>query len=73
MNQRKTMTTEELLAMLEDMGLRPSEDDDYPLWRRWKCRVLGPHEWVPVYQLHPDGPALVEEGLVCQICRKEVS
>jgi hypothetical protein len=47
------------------------EDDRYPFWRRWKCRVLGPHEWVPVQQLIPSTGALIEEGAICDIGHKE--
>jgi hypothetical protein len=73
MNDHETMTDDEVTAMLEDMGLRRREDDRYPFWQRWKCRVLGPHEWVPVYWLDPGGGALIEDGLVCAVCQKEVA
>jgi hypothetical protein len=46
MSEHETMTDDEVTAVLEDMGLKRREDDRYPFWRRLKCRVLGPHEWV---------------------------
>ena len=73
MNEHKSMTEIEVTAMLEDMGLTPSEEDAYPVWRRWRCRILGPHEWVPIYELHPDSRALIEDGFVCRVCHKEMA
>ena len=63
---------EELMQMLGDLGLQPSEEDVYPVLRRWRCRILGPHEWLPIYELVPESGALVEDGVVCLICRKEM-
>ena len=38
------------------------------------CSMLfGPHEWVPVYRLLPDSGALIEEGAICGICRRETA
>jgi hypothetical protein len=71
MNEHETMTDDELTAMLADMGLERREDDHYPLWRRLKCRVLGPHEWVPIQRLIPSSGALIEEGAICDICHRE--
>jgi hypothetical protein len=72
MNEHETMTDDEVTAMLDDLGLKRREDDHYPFWQRWKCRVLGPHEWVPVQRLIPSTGALIEEGATCDICHKEV-
>ena len=72
MNEHETMTDDEVTAMLEDMGLRRLERDRYPFWQRWKCRVLGPHEWVSVQRLIPSTGALIEEGAICDKCHKEV-
>ena len=72
MNEHETMTDDEVTAMLDDLGLERLEDDRYPFWQRWKCRVLGPHEWVPVRRLIPIAGAFVEEGAICYKCHKEV-
>ena len=72
MNEHETMTDDEATATLEDTGLRRLDADRYPFWRRWQCRVLGPHEWVPVQRLVPRTGALSEEGSICDICHKEL-
>jgi len=72
MNDHETLTDDEMTAMLEDTGFKRLENDRYPFWQRWKCRVLGPHEWVPVQRLIPSSGALIEEGAICNICGKDV-
>ena len=71
MNAPETVTDEEVTAMLADMGLKRLEEDRYPIWQRWKCRVFGPHAWVPVQRLIPSTGALIEEGVICDVCHKE--
>jgi len=73
MNAPETMTDEEVTAMLADMGLKRLEEDHHPIWQRWKCRVFGPHAWVPVRRLIPSTGALIEEGAICDLCHKEVT
>jgi hypothetical protein len=51
----------------------PVDDDQYPFWQRWKCRVFGPHQWVPVQRFIPGTGALIEEGAICDICRMETA
>ena len=74
MNRLKKSKTneEELEAVLKEMGLKPSEDAPYPFWQRWKCRILGPHDWVPLYRLAAGGGALIEDGAICQVCHEEM-
>jgi len=57
--------------MLADMGSVRLEKDRHPFRQRWKCRVFGPHQWVPVQRLMPSTGALIEEGVICDVCRKE--
>ena len=73
MNAPETMTDDEVTAMLADMGLKRLEEERHPFWQRWKCRVFGPHQWVPVQRLIPSTGALIEEGAICDVCHKEAT
>jgi len=66
----KIYTDEEIDTMLGEMGLRRFTPT-LPFWKRWKCRVMGPHSWAPIQQFFPDTGAFVEMGRVCTVCHKE--
>lgn len=64
-------TREQAEQELKDMGFQLRETHQ-PWYRRWKCRLLGPHDWVGVMRMLPSG-ALVEEGRICDVCYKETT
>jgi len=72
MHVPKTMTDEEVTEILGDMGLVAVKGDRHTWWRRLRCRVFGPHAWVLLQRLDPSRGALIEEGVICDVCHREV-
>jgi hypothetical protein len=63
------LSKEEAIKELESLGYQPRVTE-YPWRKRLKCRLFGPHEWVSVMRMTREG-ALVEEGMICDVCHKE--
>jgi hypothetical protein len=64
-------TDDEINTMLETTGLKRLEEERESLLTRIRCRIFGPHDWVPVMRYIPSTGALVEEGFICDRCHKE--
>ena len=63
------LSKEEAIKELEAMGFQP-RIIQHPWYARLKCRIFGPHDWVAVMRM-TSSHALVEEGRICDVCRKE--
>lgn len=58
---------------LEQTGFRLAHVEKAPLWRRLKCRLVGPHMWVELLAHDVSLNETVQEGFVCHICGQMTS
>ena len=68
-----TLSERQIAETLEKLGYKKREIEQYPWWTRLMFRLMGPHEWTPLYHYKPHSGALTEEGCICDICHKEMA
>lgn len=67
---QRIFSEEEVNETLHELGYKEREHD-VPWYRKLKCRVLGPHEWVPIHSYDLVTSALTEHCCICDVCGKE--
>jgi hypothetical protein len=70
-DKSQNISEEEVDTVLKELGYEKREHD-IPLWRRVKCRLLGPHDWVSIHAYDVQTHEVWEDGMVCDTCGKEI-
>ena len=66
------LTEEQIDKALEEMGFERREHN-IPWYRALKCRIMGPHDWIPIHAYDVETLDVYEDGQICDTCGKEVS
>jgi hypothetical protein len=61
----------EAKEIVEDLGFKSYDVPHYRWYQRLKCKVVGPHDWVPMLFYDVVLEEMTEGGTICERCHKE--
>lgn len=67
----KHVTDEQIDVALKEMGYEVREHR-IPFLKRIKCRLMGPHDWIPIHAYDIVTKEVYEDGQICDVCGKEL-
>ena len=64
------LNDKEIDEALKAMGYEVREHN-IPWYRALKCRIMGPHDWIPIQAYDVQTLDVYEDGMICDVCGKE--